>query len=165
LGLKKIIVLEDSTKVINLREHIVWEINLLAKLFVLYFSRKPRRLGRGCRHSKIEVKYLTIILRKVADDSGRIAVESEGTPGEVSRSPALKGGTGHADIEPDGTVVPCVFLPLPIGNVRNRSFKKIWENNKIFNILRDSDSWEGAVSVISVFVYHFVLFSALRAIM
>ena len=57
------------------------------------------------------------------------------------------GGCGagriYAGIEPDGTVVPCVFLPLPVGNVRNRPFKEIWENSKIFNILRDRDSWEG----------------------
>jgi radical SAM protein with 4Fe4S-binding SPASM domain len=57
------------------------------------------------------------------------------------------GGCGagriYAGIEPDGTVVPCVFLPLPVGNIRNRPFKEIWENSRIFNILRDRDSWEG----------------------
>ncbi|ASJ14495.1 radical SAM/SPASM domain-containing protein [Thermococcus radiotolerans] len=57
------------------------------------------------------------------------------------------GGCGagriYAGIEPDGTVVPCVFLPLPVGNVRNRPFKEIWENSRIFSILRDRDSWEG----------------------
>ncbi|MFA4639836.1 radical SAM protein [Pyrococcus kukulkanii] len=57
------------------------------------------------------------------------------------------GGCGagriYAGIEPDGTVVPCVFLPLPVGNLRNKPFKEIWENSRIFNILRDRDSWEG----------------------
>ena len=57
------------------------------------------------------------------------------------------GGCGagriYAGMEPDGTVVPCVFLPLPVGNVRNRPFKEIWENSRIFGILRDRDSWEG----------------------
>ncbi|EEB74514.1 radical SAM/SPASM domain-containing protein [Thermococcus sp. AM4] len=57
------------------------------------------------------------------------------------------GGCGagriYAGIEPDGTVVPCVFLPLPVGNVRHRPFKEIWENSRIFNLLRDRDSWEG----------------------
>jgi len=57
------------------------------------------------------------------------------------------GGCGagriYAGMEPDGTVVPCVFLPLPVGNIRNRPFKEIWENSRIFNILRDRDSWEG----------------------
>ncbi|WP_099210057.1 radical SAM/SPASM domain-containing protein [Thermococcus henrietii] len=56
------------------------------------------------------------------------------------------GGCGagriYAGIEPDGTVIPCVFLPLPVGNVRHRPFKEIWENSRIFNLLRDRDSWE-----------------------
>jgi len=57
------------------------------------------------------------------------------------------GGCGagriYAGMEPDGTVVPCVFLPLPVGNVRNRDFKSIWENSRIFNMLRDRDSFTG----------------------
>ncbi|WP_297069906.1 radical SAM/SPASM domain-containing protein [Thermococcus sp.] len=57
------------------------------------------------------------------------------------------GGCGagriYSGIEPDGTVVPCVFLPLPVGNVRRRGFKEIWENSKIFNLLRDRDNFTG----------------------
>ncbi|GAB6135840.1 radical SAM protein [Thermococcus prieurii] len=56
------------------------------------------------------------------------------------------GGCGagriYAGMEPDGTVVPCVFLPLPVGNVRYRPFKEIWENSRIFGILRDRNSWD-----------------------
>ncbi|HII61312.1 radical SAM/SPASM domain-containing protein [Pyrococcus horikoshii] len=57
------------------------------------------------------------------------------------------GGCGagriYAGIEPDGTVVPCVFLPLPVGNVRVKPFKEIWENSRIFNLLRDRDNFTG----------------------
>jgi len=57
------------------------------------------------------------------------------------------GGCGagriYAGMEPDGTVVPCVFLPLPVGNVRTKPFKEIWEESRIFGLLRDRDSWEG----------------------
>jgi radical SAM protein with 4Fe4S-binding SPASM domain len=57
------------------------------------------------------------------------------------------GGCGagriYSGIEPDGTVVPCVFLPLPVGNVRTRNFKEIWENSKIFNLLRDRNNFTG----------------------
>ncbi|NJF26047.1 radical SAM/SPASM domain-containing protein [Thermococcus sp. Bubb.Bath] len=57
------------------------------------------------------------------------------------------GGCGagriYSGIEPDGTVVPCVFLPLPVGNVRTRDFKEIWENSKIFNLLRDRNNFTG----------------------
>ncbi len=57
------------------------------------------------------------------------------------------GGCGagriYAGIEPDGTVTPCVFLPLPVGNVRTKSFKDIWETSRIFNLLRDMDNFTG----------------------
>ncbi|WP_456368430.1 radical SAM protein [Thermococcus sp.] len=57
------------------------------------------------------------------------------------------GGCGagriYAGIEPDGTVVPCVFLPLPVGNIRTKPFKEIWENSRIFNLLRDRDNFTG----------------------
>jgi radical SAM protein with 4Fe4S-binding SPASM domain len=57
------------------------------------------------------------------------------------------GGCGagriYAGIEPDGTVVPCVFLPLPVGNVRTKNFKQIWEGSKIMNFLRDRDNFTG----------------------
>ncbi|NPA47583.1 MAG: SPASM domain-containing protein, partial [Thermococci archaeon] len=55
------------------------------------------------------------------------------------------GGCGagriYAAIEPDGTVVPCVFLPLPVGNVRNHDFRYIWENSRIFQLFRDRDRY------------------------
>ncbi len=57
------------------------------------------------------------------------------------------GGCGagriYAGIEPDGTVTPCVFLPLPVGNVRTKSFKEIWETSRIFNLLRDRQGFTG----------------------
>ena len=57
------------------------------------------------------------------------------------------GGCGagriYAGLEPDGTVVPCVFLPIPVGNVRNRDFYEIWNNSRIFSMLRDRDSFTG----------------------
>ncbi len=55
------------------------------------------------------------------------------------------GGCGagriYSAIEPDGTVVPCVFLPLPVGNVRNHDFRYIWENSRIFQLFRDRDKY------------------------
>jgi radical SAM protein with 4Fe4S-binding SPASM domain len=42
-------------------------------------------------------------------------------------------------IQPDGTVTPCVFMPIPVGNLREEKLKDIWENSKVINDLKDKD--------------------------
>ena len=42
-------------------------------------------------------------------------------------------------IQPDGVVTPCVFLPIPIGNLRRDRLEDIWKNNKVINDLKDKD--------------------------
>ena len=53
------------------------------------------------------------------------------------------GGCGagriYMAIQPDGTVTPCVFLPIPVGNLRRDKLKEIWEKNKLINDLKDKD--------------------------
>jgi len=48
----------------------------------------------------------------------------------------LVGGCGagriYAALQPEGTVTPCVFLPVPVGSVRERSFREIWESSGLF---------------------------------
>jgi radical SAM protein with 4Fe4S-binding SPASM domain len=67
----------------------------------------------------------------------------------MPRSSTLKavaefvGGCGagriYMAIQPDGTVTPCVFLPIPVGNLRREKLKDIWENSKVINDLKDKD--------------------------
>ncbi|MEN6341310.1 MAG: radical SAM protein [Methanospirillum sp.] len=51
------------------------------------------------------------------------------------------GGCGagrlYCSIEPEGDVQPCVFMPIPLGNVRNRSFLDIWHGSGVLDELRD----------------------------
>ncbi len=39
------------------------------------------------------------------------------------------GGCGagriYTGLQPDGTVVPCVFLPIPVGNIRTKGFSYV----------------------------------------
>jgi len=47
-------------------------------------------------------------------------------------------------IDVDGEVLPCSYFPKSAGNVRNQSFKDIWENSELFKSLRDFKSYKGS---------------------
>ncbi|ADI31272.1 radical SAM/SPASM domain-containing protein [Staphylothermus hellenicus] len=61
------------------------------------------------------------------------------------------GGCGagriYAGIQPDGTLIPCVFLPIPVGNLRERTFWDLWVNAPLFKLLRDRSKLQGACAV------------------
>ena len=84
---------------------------------------------------------------------GRVVLQASGGE-EVSPThfyagsdPAVKalaeyvGGCGagriYCAIQPEGTVAPCVFMPIPVGNLRVRSFSYIWNNSRVMLELRD----------------------------
>jgi radical SAM protein with 4Fe4S-binding SPASM domain len=48
-------------------------------------------------------------------------------------------GTVTAGICADGTVTPCVFMPNGAGNLRDASFRDIWENSPLLHSLRDRE--------------------------
>lgn len=52
-------------------------------------------------------------------------------------------GIGVSCITPDGYLTPCVLLPEKIGNLREESFKTIWENSEIIRRLKDRNLLEG----------------------
>ncbi|HIC99049.1 MAG TPA: radical SAM protein [Pyrodictiaceae archaeon] len=58
------------------------------------------------------------------------------------------GGCGagriYAAIEPDGTVTPCVFMPIRVGNIREEHFTTIWEKSRTLNMLRNRELLRGA---------------------
>ncbi len=98
-----------------------------------------------------------------APQYGRVAlVMSQGkevapTHFAVSGDPIVKavaefvGGCGagriYAAIQPNGDVSPCVFLPLTVGNIRQKSFWDIWSTSKVFNDLRDRSKLKGYCNV------------------
>lgn len=46
-------------------------------------------------------------------------------------------------IDVDGNVLPCSYFPKPAGNIRDQSFKDIWENSELFRDLRDFKKYKG----------------------
>ena len=57
------------------------------------------------------------------------------------------GGCGagriYAALQPNGDVAPCVFLPIKVGNVREKNFREIWETSPVFHTLRDREQLKG----------------------
>ena len=52
-------------------------------------------------------------------------------------------GLYYCRIYPSGEVTPCPYMPLNLGNIRERSFRDIWFNSEVFKALRDFDRLKG----------------------
>jgi len=46
-------------------------------------------------------------------------------------------GRMYCAIQPNGIVTPCVFLPIPVGDLRSESFIDIWKNAEVMQSLRE----------------------------
>lgn len=52
-------------------------------------------------------------------------------------------GTHYCIVSPIGDVQPCAYLNMPIGNVREKPFSEIWNNNPVFQELRTLNYKDG----------------------
>jgi radical SAM protein with 4Fe4S-binding SPASM domain len=48
-------------------------------------------------------------------------------------------GIAYCIISPRGDVQPCAYLNLPVGNVRETPFSRIWQESEVFRTLRAED--------------------------
>ena len=56
-------------------------------------------------------------------------------------------GLYYCRIYPSGEVTPCPYMPVTLGNIREKSFKDIWFNSEIFNALRDFSQLKGKCGI------------------
>jgi radical SAM protein with 4Fe4S-binding SPASM domain len=56
-------------------------------------------------------------------------------------------GLYYCRIYPSGEVTPCPYLPVNLGNIRERSFRDLWFNSNVFKSLRDFDQLKGKCRV------------------
>ena len=83
----------------------------------------------------------------------RVTLQRAKEDGEKFKKRTLKFSTGGSKgclagqliclIDVDGNVLPCSYFNLPAGNVREKSFKEIWEGSKLFTDLRDFKKYKG----------------------
>lgn len=83
----------------------------------------------------------------------RVVLQKAKEEGEKFERRTLKFSTGGAKgclagqliclIDVDGNVLPCSYFPKSAGNVRQQSFKDIWENSELFKDMRDFKKYKG----------------------
>ena len=72
---------------------------------------------------------------------------------EVADMPGFIGcqaGRGQGCITANGSVLPCVLLPISVGNIRDAPFASIWNTSPIIRSLQDRDNLEGKCSSCAV---------------
>jgi radical SAM protein with 4Fe4S-binding SPASM domain len=52
-------------------------------------------------------------------------------------------GLYYCRVYPNGDITPCPYLPVKLGNIREKTFKEIWFNSPVFKALRDPASLKG----------------------
>ncbi|MEW5743886.1 MAG: radical SAM protein [Nitrospirota bacterium] len=83
----------------------------------------------------------------------RVVLQKAKEEGEKFERRTLKFSTGGAKgclagqliclIDVDGNVLPCSYFPKSAGNIRQQSFKDIWENSELFKDMRDFKKYKG----------------------
>jgi radical SAM protein with 4Fe4S-binding SPASM domain len=56
-------------------------------------------------------------------------------------------GLYYCRIYPSGEVTPCPYLPINLGNIRDKSFRDIWFNSEVFKTMRDFDQLKGKCGI------------------
>ena len=83
----------------------------------------------------------------------RVVLQKAKEQGDDFKRRSLQFSTGGAKgclagqlislIDVDGNVLPCSYFPLNAGNIREKSFKEIWEDSPLFHDLRDFKAYKG----------------------
>lgn len=83
----------------------------------------------------------------------RVVLQKKKERGDRFERRTLKFSTGGAKgciagqlialIDVDENVLPCSYFPKPAGNLREQSFKEIWEGSELFKELRDFKRYKG----------------------
>lgn len=83
----------------------------------------------------------------------RVVLQKKKERGDKFERRTLKFSTGGAKgciagqlialIDVDENVLPCSYFPKPAGNLREQSFKEIWEGSELFKELRDFKRYKG----------------------
>ena len=84
--------------------------------------------------------YYRILRQRSKEEGVKVSFDTHGLEA-VTRG--CLGGIGFAFLSHVGQVQPCGYLELSAGNLKERSFREIWESSPLFLDLRDFSKYEG----------------------
>jgi AdoMet-dependent heme synthase len=102
------------------------------------------------RETTLELKatcaphYYRIIRQRARSEGRTITFETDGM---TAMTRGCLAGTGVCFISHRGDVQPCGYLPVAVGNVRERPFHDIWENSEVFASLRNLGNLSGKCGI------------------
>ena len=57
-------------------------------------------------------------------------------------------GVSGLTLLPDGTILPCRRLPVPLGNVRRDRLREVWSASPVLDALRDKTRYSGDMRLV-----------------
>jgi len=84
--------------------------------------------------------YFRIMRQRAKKEGIKITPE---THGFEAMTKGCLAGSGFCFVSHIGEIFPCGYLPALAGNIRQQTFKDIWENSKVFNDIRDLNLLKG----------------------
>jgi heme b synthase len=85
--------------------------------------------------------YYRIVLQKSKEEGSRF--ERRTLKFSTGGAKGCIAGQLIALVDVDGNVLPCSYFPKAAGNIKEQSFKDIWENSELFKDLRDFKKYKG----------------------
>lgn len=101
------------------------------------FSTSPQ-FGRKCVEKNPEGIVITGHYSVSEGKLARVGAEYVGGCGA---------GRAYCALQPDGTVTPCVFMPISVGRIPETPLKTIWDTSKVLRELRDRSLYRGHCGV------------------
>jgi AdoMet-dependent heme synthase len=130
------------------------------KVHRLGFSRLvPSGRGEGLLKEMLGTENVEVLYNRIfALNTGMLEivtgdpVASQVTQGNGDEQGAIPiggcaAGVSGLTILPDGTMVPCRRLHVPIGNIRKDSFREVWATSEVLNALRNKSRYQGKCGV------------------
>jgi radical SAM protein with 4Fe4S-binding SPASM domain len=78
----------------------------------------------------------------------QILVDTE--PESMTVFAGCQAGRGQGCITANGTVLPCVLLPISVGNIRRNDFRKMWTSSPTIQAFQNRDRLKGACGTCSL---------------